>query len=144
MASAHAKTIARLGLVAVSLTIAVAAVGRNLADQTGGASPHAQHANPVAPVAPAAAAAPAASDEARTEKSRELFATAGCNNCHALADAGASGAIGPSLDQNSNLTKPFIIDRVTNGQGPMPAFGGQLSDAEIADLATYIMEYAGH
>ena len=69
---------------------------------------------------------------------RELFNTWSCSACHTLTDAGSSGAVGPSLD-NPKLTHDFIVNRVTNGQGPMPSFGGQISDADIGKLADYIV-----
>jgi mono/diheme cytochrome c family protein len=69
---------------------------------------------------------------------RDLFNTWSCSACHALSDAGSSGAVGPSLD-NPNLTRDAIINRVTNGGGPMPSFGGQISEADIAKLADYIV-----
>jgi mono/diheme cytochrome c family protein len=69
---------------------------------------------------------------------RELFNTWSCSACHTLSDAGSSGAVGPSLD-NPKLTHDFIVSRVTNGQGPMPSFGGQISDADIGKLADYIV-----
>ena len=73
---------------------------------------------------------------------RELFDDWGCGDCHVLADAGAEGMIGPSLDGNPNLSYDFIISRITDGQGAMPPFGGQLSEEEIASLAAYVMEAA--
>jgi len=69
---------------------------------------------------------------------RDLFNTWACSACHTLTDAGSSGAVGPSLD-NPNLTHDFIVTRVTNGSGPMPSFGGQISDADIGKLADYIV-----
>jgi cytochrome c6 len=69
---------------------------------------------------------------------RELFNTWSCSACHTLTDAGASGAVGPSLD-NPKLTHAFIVGRVTNGQGPMPSFSGQIPDADIGKLADYIV-----
>ena len=69
---------------------------------------------------------------------RELFNTWSCSACHTLTDAGSSGAVGPSLD-NPKLTHDFIVGRVTNGQGPMPSFGGQIPDADIGKLADYIV-----
>lgn len=69
---------------------------------------------------------------------RELFNTWSCSACHTLSDAGSSGAVGPSLD-NPSLTHDFIVNRVTNGSGPMPSFGGQISEAEIGELADYIV-----
>lgn len=62
-----------------------------------------------------------------------------CGGCHTLADAGASGAVGPNLDE----TKPnneLTITRVTKGQGGMPAFGEQLTPQQIADVAEYITQ----
>jgi mono/diheme cytochrome c family protein len=69
---------------------------------------------------------------------RDLFNTWSCSQCHTLTDAGSSGAIGPNLD-NPKLTHDFIVARITNGSGPMPSFGGQISDADIAKLADYIV-----
>ena len=85
-----------------------------------------------------AAAAPALSAATR-EQGRKLFADYSCNACHALADAGASGSIGPSLDGDHNLTKAYVIETVNNGRGAMPSFAGQMTDQEIATLADYIV-----
>lgn len=73
---------------------------------------------------------------------KSVFSEAGCGSCHALADAGAGGAVGPNLDE----TKPaatLVVDRVTNGKGAMPAFDGQLSEQQIADVAAYVSSVAG-
>jgi mono/diheme cytochrome c family protein len=79
-----------------------------------------------------------AKPSAAVEAGRELFNTWSCSACHTLTDAGSQGAVGPSLD-NPKLTHDFIVNRVTNGQGPMPSFGGQISDADIGKLADYIV-----
>jgi mono/diheme cytochrome c family protein len=79
-----------------------------------------------------------AKPSAAIEAGRELFNTWSCSACHTLSDAGSSGAVGPSLD-NPKLTHDFIVSRVTNGSGPMPSFGGQISDADIGKLADYIV-----
>ena len=66
----------------------------------------------------------------------------GCGGCHTLADAGATGTVGPNLDE----TKPsydLVLDRVTNGLGSMPAFQGTLSEEEIQDVSAYISTAAG-
>ena len=89
--------------------------------------------------APAAAAAP---DPAKLAKGRDIFNNYGCASCHTLADAGAQGHVGPSFDSDTNLTEAFITDRVTNGQGVMPAFGGQMSPEEIDAIATYVTAVA--
>jgi mono/diheme cytochrome c family protein len=73
---------------------------------------------------------------------KAVFASAGCGACHTLADAGASGTVGPDLDE----AKPPVelaVDRVTNGQGAMPSFSDELSEAQIADVAAYVASVAG-
>ncbi len=70
---------------------------------------------------------------------KKVFASAGCKSCHTLKDAGASGTVGPNLDQ----AKPpldLVVDRVTNGKGVMPSFSGQLSQKQIADVAAYVVK----
>ena len=70
---------------------------------------------------------------------KQVFETAGCKSCHTLSDAGATGTVGPNLDQ---LKPPIdlVIDRVTNGKGVMPSFSGQLSAKQIADVAAYVFQ----
>jgi mono/diheme cytochrome c family protein len=79
-----------------------------------------------------------AKPSAAIEAGRELYNTWSCSACHTLSDAGAAGAVGPSLD-NPKLTHDFIVNRVTHGQGPMPSFGGQIDEADINKLADYIV-----
>ena len=70
---------------------------------------------------------------------KQVFDTAGCKSCHTLKDAGATGTVGPNLDQ----AKPpldLVVDRVTNGKGVMPSFSGQLSEKQIADVAAYVVQ----
>ena len=71
-----------------------------------------------------------------------MFAAAGCGSCHTLADAGATGNIGPSLD-GAKPSQALVVERVTNGQGAMPSFSARLSAAEIADVAAYVSAVAG-
>jgi cbb3-type cytochrome c oxidase subunit III len=73
---------------------------------------------------------------------KAIFASAGCAGCHTLAAAGSTGTVGPNLDQ-AKPSKALAIDRVTNGQGGMPSFKGQLSEAQIEAVATYVAENAG-
>ena len=70
---------------------------------------------------------------------KEVFASAGCGACHTLADAGASGAVGPSLDE-SKPDLALVLDRVANGQGAMPSFQAALSDEQIQDVAAYVVQ----
>lgn len=73
---------------------------------------------------------------------KAVFESAGCKSCHTLKAAGATGTVGPNLDQ----VKPDaarVIDRVTNGKGIMPSFKGQLSPKQIADVAAFVSRNAG-
>jgi len=70
---------------------------------------------------------------------KEVFASAGCTGCHTLADAGATGNVGPNLDE-AKPPHDLVVDRVTNGQGVMPSFKGQLSDQQIQDVAAYVVQ----
>ena len=73
---------------------------------------------------------------------RDVFASAGCGSCHTLADAGASGSVGPNLD-DSKPSAELVVDRVTNGQGVIPPFGDSLSEQQIAEVAAYVSSVAG-
>ena len=72
---------------------------------------------------------------------KQVFQKAGCTSCHTLKDAGASGTVGPNLD-DAKPPKPLVIDRVTNGKGVMPSFEGQLSPGEIQAVAAYVSSVA--
>ena len=68
--------------------------------------------------------------------------SAGCIGCHTLADAGATGSVGPNLD----ATKPSydkVVDRATNGLGIMPSFKDTLTEQQISDVAAYVSSVAG-
>jgi mono/diheme cytochrome c family protein len=73
---------------------------------------------------------------------KALFLKSGCVGCHTLSDAHATGTVGPNLDQ----AKPdyrLVTARVTLGKGAMPSFKGQLSDQQIADVASYVVKATG-
>ncbi len=111
-------TAARLSLAAAAIAFALVPLGQALADQ----------------VQTQLAGNP--------DKGRTVFADAGCGGCHTLADAGAAGPIGPSFDHDKNLSEDLVVSRVSNGQGSMPPFAGQLSNQEIADVAAYVVKVA--
>ena len=71
-----------------------------------------------------------------------VFAEAGCGSCHTFAAAGASGTIGPNLDE-SMPSKELAMQRVSEGMGAMPAFADQLSPEQIAAVAEYVSQNAG-
>jgi mono/diheme cytochrome c family protein len=66
-----------------------------------------------------------------------IFNEQGCGGCHVLEAAGSSGNIGPNLDE-AKPSYDLIVERVTNGQGVMPAFGDELSEQQIQDVAAYV------
>jgi cytochrome c oxidase subunit II len=82
---------------------------------------------------------------------KALFASAGCNGCHTLADAGATGTTGPDLDkvlkgQTPDFIKTSIDDPnkfIAPGYsaGIMPEnFATTLSGAEIDALVKYLSD----
>jgi mono/diheme cytochrome c family protein len=81
------------------------------------------------------------SEETTTAAGREVF-VANCGSCHALSDAGTSGTIGPSLDR-IGLSAAEVEQQVRMGGGAMPAFEGQLSEEEIAQVSAYVADNDG-
>jgi mono/diheme cytochrome c family protein len=80
-------------------------------------------------------APPAAQGDASAGKA--VFTSAGCVSCHTLKAAGATGTVGPNLDQ---LKPPLarIVLQVENGGKIMPPFKGKLSDKQIQDVAAFV------
>jgi mono/diheme cytochrome c family protein len=73
---------------------------------------------------------------------KAVFLKAGCVSCHTLADAKATGTVGPNLDD----AKPdyrLVTARVTLGKGVMPSFKSQLSTKQIADVGAYVVKATG-
>ncbi|MBB4825744.1 cytochrome c550 [Sporosarcina luteola] len=66
----------------------------------------------------------------------EGFTQQKCISCHGGDLTG--GGIGPNLHGLSD-SKETIHDIIKNGQNNMPAFGGQISDEQIDQLADYIL-----
>lgn len=80
--------------------------------------------------------------QAKAPDGAKVFASAGCGGCHTLATAGSGGSVGPNLD---DLKPDFaaVQQQVENGGGGMPAFGGDLSQAEIDAVSRYVADNAG-
>ena len=69
--------------------------------------------------------------------------TANCSACH----AGGNNVIMPektlrkdALSSNQMDSMKAITYQVTNGKNAMPAFGGRLSDNEIEDVASFVLD----
>ncbi len=126
------KTLELVGWALAALLVIMLFVGPQVvaedkpADQGGeaaGAAPYADQAGG------ADGGAPAADGQA-------VF-TDTCGACHTLTAAGTSGVSGPSLD-GVGLDAAAIEAIVSEGRGGMPAFGGELSEAEISAVAEFV------
>ena len=78
--------------------------------------------------------------EEQMAASAGLFNQYSCGACHVLGAAGGNGHIGPQLDGNSKIDAGYIVNIVSNGQGAMPSFGGMMDEAQIEQLASYIIQ----
>jgi len=77
-----------------------------------------------------------------TSSGGEKLFTDNCSTCHTLAAAGASGKVGPNLDQLR--PGPDLVTRqVNSGGGAMPSFKGKLTDDQIKQIADYVSASAG-
>ena len=130
----------RLAPIAILLPLLVLAAG---CSKPGGSITTATPTKVIGTVPQAAAASvPPQYKNGDATAGKAVFTSAGCSGCHTLADANANGKVGPNLDQ----AKPplsLVVLRVTHGQGAMPSFKGQLSDAQIANVAAYVVKATG-
>jgi len=67
----------------------------------------------------------------------QVYASAGCGGCHTFEAAGSTGSVGPNLD-DAAPSFDLVVSQVTNGGGAMPAFGDELSEQEIRDVAAFV------
>jgi mono/diheme cytochrome c family protein len=69
-----------------------------------------------------------------------------CQGCHMPDAKGAAGAgVYPALAGDGKLSaRGYPIQVVMNGQKAMPEFGSSLTDAQIADVVTYIRTSFGN
>jgi cytochrome c oxidase subunit 2 len=93
--------------------------------------------------------APTGGGRAATTDPKAIFASAGCKNCHTLAQAGATGTVGPNLDKGlKGKTAAFIRQSIldpnaviTPGFSPnvMPGnFRQTLPKAQLDALVSYL------
>ena len=59
--------------------------------------------------------------------------------CHTLSAAGATGNVGPNLD-DAKPSFELVVTESRSGQGGMPKFGDKLEAQQIADVAQYVVE----
>lgn len=83
--------------------------------------------------------------EAVLAAGREVFlntAEPQCAVCHALAEAGSAGEIGPDLDALAP-DAARVHAAVAGGVGVMPAYEGVLTPEQIDAVAVYVATVAG-
>ena len=86
----------------------------------------------------------------------QIFTAAGCAACHALGKAGASGTVGPSLDDLAQTAgkrtdapaKEYVSESILNPDaftvqgfqaGVMPAYEGRLNEKQVQTLVDYLL-----
>jgi mono/diheme cytochrome c family protein len=78
-------------------------------------------------------------DKAAAQAGATLFSQKGCAHCH--GEGGAGGKKGPALTnlrKAKEWTPVRITNQILNGGQKMPPFGDSLTDAEAAQLVTYL------
>jgi cytochrome c6 len=94
---------------------------------------------------PNGAGAQAPASDAQLAEGRALFiggATPPCAICHTLKEAGATGNVGPALDE-LRPDEARVTAAVREGIGAMPSFAGSLSEAQIRAVARYVAKASG-
>jgi sulfite dehydrogenase len=66
-----------------------------------------------------------------------LRATPPCATCHTLSAVGATGEVGPVLDE-LRPDRERVAAALRNGVGNMPSYRQSLSDEEIEALAAFV------
>lgn len=72
----------------------------------------------------------------------QIFLDQNCGACHRLAAAGATGTVGPNLDQ-APRSFDEVVTIVAEGKPPMPAYADRLTPKQIADVAAYLLAARG-
>ncbi|MBY0509680.1 MAG: cytochrome c [Rhodospirillaceae bacterium] len=79
-------------------------------------------------------------EQAALTLGKKLFtqsARPACALCHTLKDAGATGQVGPQLDELKPDARR-VATAIKNGLGNMPAYRDTLTEEEIQALADYV------
>jgi cytochrome c oxidase subunit 2 len=110
------------------------------------------------------AAAGGGGGAAKKPDGKQVFLANGCGSCHALADAGTSGAVGPKFDdlaaeaakfgksrgqtpaqyvkQSIDAPNAFIVPGFPKGVMPQD-FKKQLSGEQVDALVSYLLRVSG-
>jgi cytochrome c oxidase subunit II len=89
-------------------------------------------------------------EQAAGAPGEQIFTSAGCAGCHALAAAGADASVGPDLGQLSNADAEFVRTSIVEPDAEvaegfsadvMPEnYGEELSEEELDALVKYLLE----
>ena len=120
----------RLGTALLAMALLLAACGGSSGSSSSSSS---------AP--PASSSTSSGGAQNASAEGKQVF-TQNCGGCHTLKDAGTTGSVGPNLDE-LQPPKATVVRQVNNGGGPMPAFKGKLTPAQIDAVATYVSTVAG-
>jgi mono/diheme cytochrome c family protein len=85
------------------------------------------------------------SDRIAAQDGEGIFKTV-CAACHMPNAMGGQGAgFYPALAKNDKLAvSAYPVTMVVNGKGGMPAFGEDMTDAQIAAVVTYVRTHFGN
>jgi mono/diheme cytochrome c family protein len=119
----------RLGTALLAMALLLAACGGSSGSSSSSSS------------APPASSSSSGGTENASAEGKQVF-TQNCGGCHTLKDAGTTGSVGPNLDE-LQPPKATVVRQVNNGGGPMPAFKGKLTTAQIDAVSTYVSTVAG-
>ncbi len=128
---------ARLGLTVAGLTAVFIGVASVMAGQgTAGQAPDTQA---------TAAGAAVVGDLSTGERDAALGARVYADNCSGCHGARGEGRVGPRLAGNRDLAdREFVLHRVSEGEGIMPAFRRTLSAEEIAAVVEHVRSSFGN
>ena len=116
----------KLALLLVAGALALVAAGCGSDDDSDTAEPP-----------PATTTENGGSETTDAANGEQVYVSAGCGGCHTFEAAGSTGSVGPNLD-DAAPSFDLVVEQVTNGGGSMPAFGDELSEQEIRDVAAFV------
>lgn len=150
------ERVTKIGLVGLALVVALAACSKST-ETTSTTASTAPEASTAASAEASAAASPAgATNGVAASDGAKIYQT-NCSSCHQASGAGVPSTFPPLADNAVVTGDPkqlvHIIKYGLNGKiqvkgatynGMMPAWGQQLSDADIAAVSTYVRSSWGN
>ncbi len=129
-------------LAALTLAIGFGVIGFFLGRDTAPKKTSAATPTVTTPTTPTTPTTTAAATTTSAAGAGKAIFVQNCGSCHALKNAGTSGAVGPNLD-TKKPPRARVVRQVTNGGKIMPSFKGSLTPAQIQQVAAYVSSVAG-